>query len=107
MLILRELYGGPAKFGELDRALPGAATNLLTDRLRRLEQHGLVRRVGSESAPLYAATELSGQVRPALEMLGMWGATLGPVPGSETHPIETARSAAIGSAGDLEPGHRH
>ena len=44
LLILRELIGGPRRYGDLRAELPGIATNLLADRLRELEQAGLVDR---------------------------------------------------------------
>jgi DNA-binding HxlR family transcriptional regulator len=44
LLILRELIGGPRRYGDLRVQLPGIATNLLADRLRELEDAGLVDR---------------------------------------------------------------
>ncbi|MGH3676016.1 MAG: winged helix-turn-helix transcriptional regulator [Mycobacterium sp.] len=44
LLILRELIGGPRRYGDLRAELPGIATNLLADRLRELEEVGLVDR---------------------------------------------------------------
>jgi DNA-binding HxlR family transcriptional regulator len=44
LLILRELIGGPRRYGDLRVQLPGIATNLLADRLRELEEAGLVDR---------------------------------------------------------------
>jgi len=44
LLILRELIGGPRRYGDLRGQLPGIATNLLADRLRELEEAGLIDR---------------------------------------------------------------
>jgi DNA-binding HxlR family transcriptional regulator len=44
LLVLRELIGGPRRYGDLRAQLPGIATNLLADRLRELEDAGLVDR---------------------------------------------------------------
>jgi DNA-binding HxlR family transcriptional regulator len=44
LLILRELVGGARRYGDLRAELPGIATNLLADRLRELEEAGLVDR---------------------------------------------------------------
>ncbi|WP_101952696.1 helix-turn-helix domain-containing protein [Mycobacterium sp. 3519A] len=44
LLILRELIGGARRYGDLRAQLPGIATNLLADRLRELEDAGLVTR---------------------------------------------------------------
>jgi DNA-binding HxlR family transcriptional regulator len=54
LLILRELIGGARRYGDVRAALPGIATNLLADRLRELEESGLV--VRSELPPPVART---------------------------------------------------
>jgi DNA-binding HxlR family transcriptional regulator len=54
LLILRELIGGPRRYGDVRAALPGIATNLLADRLRELEDIGLVDR--TELPPPVART---------------------------------------------------
>jgi len=54
LLILRELVGGPRRYGDLKAELPGIATNLLADRLRELEEAGLVDR--TELPPPVART---------------------------------------------------
>jgi DNA-binding HxlR family transcriptional regulator len=42
LLILREMVGGPRRYSDLRVELPGIATNLLADRLRELEEAGLI-----------------------------------------------------------------
>jgi DNA-binding HxlR family transcriptional regulator len=79
ILMLRELLGGSARFHELRDGLPGIATNLLAERLRRLEADGIVRRIQAHNTVLYALTEQGAAVRPTLEELGLWGARLGRV----------------------------
>ena len=44
LLILRELVGGPRRYGDLRDELPGIATNLLAQRLKELQDAGLVDR---------------------------------------------------------------
>jgi DNA-binding HxlR family transcriptional regulator len=44
LLILREMVGGPRRYGDIRAELPGIATNLLAERLRELEAAGLVER---------------------------------------------------------------
>jgi DNA-binding HxlR family transcriptional regulator len=44
LLILRELVGGPRRYGDLRDELPGIATNLLAERLKELQDAGLVDR---------------------------------------------------------------
>ena len=56
LLIVRELLGrGPLRYTDIRNGLPGVATNLLADRLRELEQAGVLRR---EAAPPPIATTL-------------------------------------------------
>jgi DNA-binding HxlR family transcriptional regulator len=54
LLILRELVGGPRRYGDLRAELPGIATNLLADRLRELEDADLIDR--TELPPPIART---------------------------------------------------
>jgi DNA-binding HxlR family transcriptional regulator len=77
ILILRELLGGAARFQELRDGLPGIASNLLTERLRRLEGDGIVRQIHTHNTVLYALTEQGAGIRTALEELGLWGARMG------------------------------
>ena len=76
LLIVRELMLGPLRFSELARAVGGAPTDVLTKRLRDLEEAGVVQRVELDppaSATAYALTSLGrGLERPLLE-LGRWG----------------------------------
>ena len=43
-LIVRDLAPGCRRFGELQRSLPGISPKTLSDRLRRLEEAGIVTR---------------------------------------------------------------
>jgi DNA-binding HxlR family transcriptional regulator/putative sterol carrier protein len=80
LLIVRELMiRDGCRYTDLRNGLPGIATNLLAERLRELEQSGLVWR---EDAPPPVATTLfhltaRGQaLEPVLRELGRWGAPL-------------------------------
>jgi DNA-binding HxlR family transcriptional regulator len=81
LLIIRELLIGPRRFKDLLDGLPGISTNLLTERLKTLEQQGILcRRILPPPAgsTVYQLTP-SGQSleKPILE-LGRWGAHLLP-----------------------------
>jgi len=54
LLILRELLGGPRRYSDLRAELPGIATNLLAERLKELQDAGLVDR--AELPPPIART---------------------------------------------------
>jgi len=77
ILILRELLGGSARFQELRDGLPGIAPNLLTERLRRLDADGIVRRVDVNGSSGYTLTDAGFGIRTAIEELGMWGFRMG------------------------------
>ncbi|MCO4772965.1 MAG: helix-turn-helix transcriptional regulator [Deltaproteobacteria bacterium] len=74
LLILRELLGGPARFQDLLDGLPGISRNLLTMRLRRLEEDGVLERVRRGGGSVYTLTEVGASIRPTLEQLAYWGA---------------------------------
>ena len=87
LLVVRELLFGPRRFSDLRRALPGASTNMLTDRLRELSEHDVVsqRRLPAPAASVvYELTENGRALMPALEALGAWGARLPPPSGEPT-----------------------
>ncbi len=77
LLIIRELLTqGPCRYTDLKSGLPGIATNLLSDRLRDLEQAGLIRR--EEAAPpvattLFHLTETGAELESVLDALGRFG----------------------------------
>jgi DNA-binding HxlR family transcriptional regulator len=80
LLIVRELLiRKSCRYTDLRNGLPGIATNLLADRLRELEEAGLVRR---EEAPppiattLFQLTSRGKELEPILMELGRWGAPL-------------------------------
>ncbi len=78
LLILRDLHAGPARFSDL-QTLPGLASNLLTNRLRQLEDDGLIRRRDAEyGATVYELTELGERTRDVLFDLAALGADFPP-----------------------------
>ena len=76
LLIVRELCSARCASPTWPAAVGGAPTDVLTKRLRDLEQHGIVARRELDppaSAVVYELTELGrGLERPMLE-LGRWG----------------------------------
>jgi DNA-binding HxlR family transcriptional regulator len=77
MLIIRELViQGPCRYTDLQHGLPGIATNLLADRLRELEDAGLVRRQAAPppvATTLFHLTDDGLELGPVLDELGRWG----------------------------------
>jgi DNA-binding HxlR family transcriptional regulator len=76
LLVVRELLFGPQRFSDLRQALPGASSNMLTDRLRELKSHGVVRRrrlPPPAASSVYELTERGRELEPVLDALGAWG----------------------------------
>src|SRR5919206_479768 len=69
LLIVRELLPGPRRYGELLAGLPGIATNLLAERLRAMEDNGLVRKGDDDR---YTLTERGEGLREVLYAIGRW-----------------------------------
>lgn len=79
LLIVRELLIRPARFTDLRRGLPGIASNLLTERLRSLEEAGIVERDDlppPAASAVYQLTERGYALRHVLRELAMWGAPM-------------------------------
>ena len=74
LLVVRELLLAPQRFSELRQALPHISSNLLADRLRELEQRGVVRRLAPTEGPrAYELTEWGRKLEPILLALSDWG----------------------------------
>jgi DNA-binding HxlR family transcriptional regulator len=80
LLIVRELLiRGPSRYTDLHKGLPGVPTNLLADRLRDLEDAGLLRRdvsPGPATVPVYALTPRGEELDGVIAALGRWAAPL-------------------------------
>ncbi|HUC38476.1 MAG TPA: helix-turn-helix domain-containing protein [Acidimicrobiales bacterium] len=79
MLVIDALLEGPMRFSELQEAIPGLAPNVLTARLRRLENEGLVTAARYSDRPPrldYRVSEAGRELAGALRLLARWGARL-------------------------------
>jgi DNA-binding HxlR family transcriptional regulator len=82
LLVVRELLLGPQRFSDVRRALPGASSNLVTDRLRELEGHGVLTRRKLPPPAASTVYELTGwgrELEPIVLALGAWAARV-PLP---------------------------
>ena len=76
VLILRELFAGTKRYGELTRGVPGISQKMLTQQLRMMENDKLVQRqVYAEVPPKveYSLTEIGRSLRPILDTMHAWG----------------------------------
>ena len=65
----------PMRFGELVKAIPGLSDRLLSQRLRELEEEGLVTREVEPDSPVrvtYSLTEVGEELGPAIGELKTW-----------------------------------
>lgn len=91
LLIIRDLTVRPRRYTDLLDGLPGIPTNVLSTRLKELEQAGIIERQvapAPQRGILYALTSAGHDLEPAVHALGRWGASqLGePRPGEIVTP---------------------
>jgi DNA-binding HxlR family transcriptional regulator len=76
LLIVRELLLGPKRFTDLREGLPNIGPDVLAQRLRELEQAGILGRrklPPPAGARVYELTERGRELEPVLLALGRWG----------------------------------
>jgi len=75
VLVVRELMFGPRRFAQLKAGLHGISPNVLSQRLRDLEESGVVQRFehASFGVTVYDLTERGRALEPVLIELGRWG----------------------------------
>ena len=75
LLVVRELLLGPKRFTDLRTGIPDISPNVLGQRLRELEESGIVRRrklAPPAAAQVYELTECGHELEPAVLALGRW-----------------------------------
>jgi len=74
LLIVRDLLVGPRRYGDLKNGLPRIPTNILSKRLRELQDAGVVRRVPlAHRGLVYELTDRGRALEPLMLALGEWG----------------------------------
>jgi DNA-binding HxlR family transcriptional regulator len=104
LLIVRDLTIRPRRYTDLQAGLPGIPTNVLSTRLKELEQAGVVeRRVAPapQRGVVYALTPVGQDLEPVLLALGRWGSSqLGdPQPGD----VITPDAAVLNMRANFQP----
>jgi DNA-binding HxlR family transcriptional regulator len=97
LLIVRELLAfGPSRYSDLQRGLPGIASNLLADRLKTMEVDGLIER-REAPAPIgtgvYQLTPRGRELEAVLRALTLWGTPTMPPGPSEDDAVQPQWSA--------------
>ena len=76
LLVVRELLLGPKRFTDLRGGLPKVSPDVLAQRLRELEEHGVLRRARlppPAASQVYELTERGRELEPVILALGRWG----------------------------------
>lgn len=97
LLVVDALMDGPRRFAELQESLPGIATNVLSQRLRQLEQDRIIMAVPYSRRPVrysYSLTETGRQLGAAARVLAQWNADHC---GDTSNPARTPAHPACGS----------
>lgn len=105
LLIVRDLLSGPRRFKDLTDGLPGISTNLLSERLKSLEQQGILsRRVLPPPAgsTVYELTAWGQALEPVVLELGRWGSRLLPA-SLEGDALPSVGSCALGLKAFFRP----
>jgi DNA-binding HxlR family transcriptional regulator len=82
LLVVRELLLGPKRFTDLRTGLPQIGPDVLSQRLRELEERGVVQRdklPPPAASQVYALTDRGRALEPVVLALGRWGSQA-PVP---------------------------
>ncbi|EXX85875.1 HxlR family transcriptional regulator [Paenibacillus darwinianus] len=76
-LVLRELFCGTKRFGELQRSIPAVSPRALTSTLRHLEQKGVLERHVFPTVPVtveYTLTPKGEDLHPIIKQMKLWAA---------------------------------
>lgn len=75
LLVVREMTVGSSRFNEIRMGVPGISPSLLTQRLRTLEDAGIIVSEELDDRPgrRYRLSEAGDELRPLLGLMGEWG----------------------------------
>jgi len=100
LLIIRDLLVSPKRFTDLRQGLPRIPTNILSTRLKELEEAGVVRRrvlPRPSGAVVYELTEYGQELDEIVMALGRWGAQRLGEPGPDDIVTEDSMIMAMRS----------
>lgn len=75
-LILRDLFDGTKRFGELRASLGSISPKTLSEKLKHFQAKGIVNRKAYPTVPLtveYSLTEKGESLKPIIKAMKMWG----------------------------------
>lgn len=74
-MLLRVLLAGPTRFSDFTRQIPDVSARLVAERLKELEEHGIVVRTVHTERPIsveYSLTEKGRALTPVVEAIQTW-----------------------------------
>jgi DNA-binding HxlR family transcriptional regulator len=92
VLVIRELLLGPKRFTDLRAGMPNLSPDVLSQRLRELEQAGVLRRDKVPpplAAQVYELTDWGRELEPVVLGLGRWGSRAPFPPGDATLGVDS------------------
>jgi DNA-binding HxlR family transcriptional regulator len=92
LLVVRELLLGPKRFTDLRAGIPHASPNVLSQRLRELEEAGVIRRGQLPppfAAKIYELTDWGRELEPVIVALGNWGCRSPKLPRGEAMSVDS------------------
>jgi DNA-binding HxlR family transcriptional regulator len=104
LLVVRELVLGPKRFTDLRTGLQGVSTDVLSQRLRQLEQAGVLHQVTlppPAATRAYELTDRGRELEPVLHALGRWGSRE-PLPATDREMSVDAFAVALSTVFDPE-----
>jgi DNA-binding HxlR family transcriptional regulator len=93
LLVVRELLLGPKRFTDLRAGLPHVSPDVLAQRLRELEQDGIVQRrtlAPPAGSRVYELTDRGLELEPVVLALGRWGSSAPFPPGEPRLGVDSA-----------------
>ena len=110
LVVIRELLLGPKRFTDLRSGIPDISPNVLGQRLRSLEESGIVQRrklPAPAASQVYELTDWGSELEPAVLALGRWASRSKALPrpgemGADSMVLAMKASFDPAAAGDLE-----
>lgn len=103
LLVVRDLLRGSLTYGELQNSFEGIPTNILADRLKKLEQAGLISKAAYQERPVrytYELTEKGKGLGEVLLAIVKWGKKY--IPGTQVLGSPTLSSVPRAKPGRKE-----
>ncbi len=75
LIVIRDLFRGVTRYSDFLKSPEGVTTNILAERLKRLEEHGLISKSAYQDNPVrhaYALTDKGHALGPVLREIAVW-----------------------------------